>query len=219
MIRKKISLVSFLTGITCLTMGFIFQSCEKEIISPDKDLSEIKSSYDLKEVSNIPRNVQAIEFDNVSELETFLESMKKKKKYKMAGTSNQLNLLNITNHKLDKHLPRLKSTGTESGDMEGDPSGWWFQDLDINIYWGDPGDNDEININSQMDGFTFSVGYTQDGYSASWNNSNDTINFYIDGSEEYYIIFEGIGHVYTNDVEVDGYYVPSSGDYNLNINN
>ena len=206
-------------GITLLTLTILFQSCEKSFIGPEEKLSEIKDAYDLKEVSNIPKDVHAIQFDDVSELEVFLESMKKKKKYKMTGTSNQLNLISITNHKLDKHLPRLKSTGTESGDMEGNPSGWWFQDLDINIYLGDEGDDDAIDINSQMDGFTFAVGYEQVGSSASWNDSNDTINFHIDGSEQYYISVEGIGHVYTNDVEVDGYYVPSSGDYNLDINN
>ncbi|PCH69150.1 MAG: hypothetical protein COC06_08055 [Bacteroidales bacterium] len=188
-------------------------------MNPDKDLSEIKNSYNLKEVADIPENIQAIEFDNVSELEVFLKSMKKKKHYKMSGTTNRVNLLNFTNQKLDEYLPRLKSTGTESGNMDGHPSGWWFQDLDINIYWGNAGDNDALNINSQMDGFTFSVGYTQDGYSASWNSSNDTINFHIDGSESYYVIIQGIGHVYTNDVEVNGWYKPSTGNYYLDINN
>ncbi len=218
MTRKKSS-IGILTRVLLLILVILFQNCEKDFTKSDKNLSDIKSEYGLEETLNVPENVEAIELDNISELEEFLRTLKKKKVHKISGASTQLNLLNVTNHDLSNSFPRLKGAGSESGDMEGNPSGWWFKDLDINIYWGELGDDDAISINSQIDGFTFSTGYTQDGYSASWNDSNDTITFHIDGSEKYYLYFQGIGCIYTNDVEIDGYYVPSSGDYDLYINN
>ncbi len=116
-------------------------------------------------------------------------------------------------------INRLKSGSTEGTTIEGDPDGWWFQDLGINLYWGDTGDNEAINITSSMIGLTLGAGYTQLGFSASWNPDTGRIEFHIDGQEEYYLFVEGIGVLATNEVDVDGSYDPSTGDYSLNITN
>ena len=211
-----------------LLTAILIKSCETINEDIDFEMTRLENQYSLKRISKKPKKVKPLYFKNSSDLEFFLKesSLNNKKQFfgeftkkkQLFGKSTNEATIRLVNNKLDTYRYSLKVANPEHDTMEGNPSYWWFQHLEINIYWDKIGDDKSINMNSQMQGFTFSVGYTQDGYTASWDEDGK-IKFHIDGTEEVYVILEGIGHVYSSPIDIDGTYDPATGNYTLTMVN
>ncbi len=193
----------------------ILVSKEYEDYLLEKTFEELDVVYGLKTVKNIPENIKMIEFENIEDLECFLQNVKKGKSRNFIGVAPQMNDPKI--NLIMQNNIRLKSGGFESGSMQGTPGGfwlnWWPAYLNVDINYN----SSTIQISSQVQGFNFGMGYTQNAANGWWNNSKDTIHFHIDGTEDYYLFYEGVGRVYSNPMDIDGWYNPSTGEYDMKI--
>ena len=176
-----------------LTIG-IFSSCQKMEFN-DPETSNLLKPISL---SDIPEGIMPVHCKDMKDAENFLKRM-------MSGSKGECQVsVHIGEVPKNALMFPLMLTKSETSNTTLNPGGWWFNDLDVYFsydYIGGP-----ITLNSYMTGLIIGAGWTQTGYTAKWNGSS--IEYTIKGNEEYYLVVEGVGHVYSNPIEVSGTFNP-----------
>jgi len=162
MIRKSKSLVIIAISFL-ISIGFIFQSCEKENSLNEFELESFKSEYGLKTI----KDDNVIEFNSLDEAKLFLEKLNdnKKESHKMSFNTKSPGKDSFSLSYRGRHFngPRLKSGSTEQTGWETSTDAGNFSDFDLNFNTSGNNVIDPSSINLSTSGFRIGWAYTQNG--------------------------------------------------------
>lgn len=234
--------INIFTIVTVLFSIILVASCQKETLYLKDTLTveDLITQYNLKKSPALSTENSMV-FSSADEAAKFIEAIKRAKPVKFltntstissklqANASNNSNIIFSSESENVKSvaITSLGSTNSSQTPFSGGtmseggtrkvvkPVGGGLSSYRVDLSY-DAGYKN-LKANGSISGFALGVTFTQTGSAASY--ANNKISFEVTGGQNYNIIVEGIGTIWTQPIIMEGYYDFSNSQSLLTVSN